>query len=315
MQQALLYEDYHDALRCGDSGRLERSSDMLCVMFQGLTKLKNYRHLSLDFKASRAKEWTEEMRELWLLNRVVNLTGKDGKFLAIDEFDEWIVRAVEDVYNASGTIQSSNFTLNVVSPNVSRKVLESSGAPTYGYKHARVISLKNTAHLRTELHNPRIGARCSCVERTGTTEISGWSSLHCGHRSPTDPTSGLLELDNDHIPTSGKVAYAATTIYGTDVFCVMIREISKREGILLHSGEGNDDRRRLAIDSEYRPLLRRCRRDSGWRCFGAVCSEKRENWEGLMTKVQQLQTMWTRPVKSRKGFFLVANQGGHLMRS
>jgi hypothetical protein len=24
MQQALLYEDYHDALRCGDSGRLER---------------------------------------------------------------------------------------------------------------------------------------------------------------------------------------------------------------------------------------------------------------------------------------------------
>jgi hypothetical protein len=66
MQQALLYEDYYDAMRCGDSGRLERSSDILCVMFQGLSKLKNYRHLSLDFKASRVKEWTDEMRELWL---------------------------------------------------------------------------------------------------------------------------------------------------------------------------------------------------------------------------------------------------------
>jgi hypothetical protein len=162
MQQALLYEDYHDALRCGDSGRLERSSDMLCVMFQGLSKLKNYRHLSLDFKASRVKEWTEEMRELWLLNCVVNLTGKDGKFLAIDEFNEWIVRAVKDVYNTSGTIQSSNFTLNVVSPNViplhhaSRKVLESSGAPTYGYKHARVDDTRDVKAIVSHLLDEKV---------------------------------------------------------------------------------------------------------------------------------------------------------------
>jgi hypothetical protein len=66
MLQGLIYTDYHTAIRCGDSGRLERSSDMLCVMFQGLSKLKNYRQLSLDFKACREKEWTKEMRELWL---------------------------------------------------------------------------------------------------------------------------------------------------------------------------------------------------------------------------------------------------------
>jgi hypothetical protein len=66
MVQALLYTDYHDALRSGDTGRLEHSSDILCVMFQGLSKLKNYRALSLDFKACRVKEWTAEMRELWL---------------------------------------------------------------------------------------------------------------------------------------------------------------------------------------------------------------------------------------------------------
>jgi stress-induced morphogen len=66
MLQALIYTDYHTSLRSGDSGRLERSSDMLCVMFQGLSKLKNYRQISLDFKACREKEWTKEMRELWL---------------------------------------------------------------------------------------------------------------------------------------------------------------------------------------------------------------------------------------------------------
>jgi hypothetical protein len=162
MQQALLYEDYYDAMRCGDTGRLERSSDMLCVMFQGVTKLKNYRHLSLDFKASRAKEWTEEMRELWLLNCVVNLSGKDGKFLAIDEFNEWIVRAVKDVYNASGTLQSTNLTVNIVSPNViplhhaSRNVLESSGAPTYGYKHARVDDTRDIKAIVSQLMDEKV---------------------------------------------------------------------------------------------------------------------------------------------------------------
>jgi hypothetical protein len=66
MLQGLLYTDYHDALRSGDSGRLEKSSDIVCMMFHGLKRLKNYRYLSLDFKACREMEWTPEMRELWL---------------------------------------------------------------------------------------------------------------------------------------------------------------------------------------------------------------------------------------------------------
>jgi hypothetical protein len=77
------------------------------------------------------------------LNCVVNLSGAEGKFLAIDEFNEWIVRSVKDLYNASGTIQSTKFTCEVISPNViplhnaRRSVLQSSRAPTYGYKHTQ----------------------------------------------------------------------------------------------------------------------------------------------------------------------------------
>jgi hypothetical protein len=84
------------------------------------------------------------------------------KFLAIDEFNEWIVRAVKDVYNTSGTIQSSNFTLNVVSPNViplhhaSRKVLESSGAPTYGYKHARVDDTRDIKAIVSQVLDEKV---------------------------------------------------------------------------------------------------------------------------------------------------------------
>jgi hypothetical protein len=56
---------------------------------------------------------------------------------------------VKDVYNKSGTIQSTKFTCDVVSPNVIplyhavNTILRSSGAPTYGYKHARVDDLRD----------------------------------------------------------------------------------------------------------------------------------------------------------------------------
>jgi hypothetical protein len=96
------------------------------------------------------------------LNCVVNLNGNDGKFIAIDEFNEWIVRAVKDVYNASGTFQSTKFTCDVISPNViplhqaSHKVLHSSGAPTYGYKHARVDDQRDVKAIVSHLLEQKV---------------------------------------------------------------------------------------------------------------------------------------------------------------
>jgi hypothetical protein len=96
------------------------------------------------------------------LNCVVNLNGNQGKFIAIDEFNEWIVRAVKDVYNASGTFQSTKFTCDVISPNViplhqaSHKVLHSSGAPTYGYKHARVDDERDVKAIVSHLLEQKV---------------------------------------------------------------------------------------------------------------------------------------------------------------
>jgi hypothetical protein len=62
----------------------------------------------------------------------------------IDEFNEWVVRAVKDIYNPTGSMQSTKFTCETISPNVislrkaAKGVLRSSGAPAWGYNHARV---------------------------------------------------------------------------------------------------------------------------------------------------------------------------------
>jgi len=64
---SLIYIDFHDATRIGDSGRVEKSLNIATVMFQGSGSSKsNYHNLTLDLKASRVKEWTPEMHELSL---------------------------------------------------------------------------------------------------------------------------------------------------------------------------------------------------------------------------------------------------------
>jgi hypothetical protein len=107
--------------------------------------------------------------------------------MAIDEFNEWIVRAVKDVYNASGTIQSTKFTCDVVSPNViplhhaSRNVLASSGAPTYGYKHARVDDKRDVKAILNQLLEENVFSytpRRESAENDNLRAIPG-SDLYC----------------------------------------------------------------------------------------------------------------------------------------
>jgi hypothetical protein len=118
LTQALIFYDGHEALRAGDTGRLEKAMDMKCVMFQGIPKFKNYRIAMFDAKARRAKEWTPEMRELFLMNCVVNISGREDKFLAIDEFNEWLIKGIKFIWNPSANFRSEHHTREVVSPNI-----------------------------------------------------------------------------------------------------------------------------------------------------------------------------------------------------
>jgi hypothetical protein len=66
LQHALIYTDFHTAVRSGDTGRVETSVNMLGILFQGVTKLKHYRFETLNMIATRLKQWKPAMREIWL---------------------------------------------------------------------------------------------------------------------------------------------------------------------------------------------------------------------------------------------------------
>jgi hypothetical protein len=72
----------------------------------------------LDAKARRAKEWTPEMRELFLMNCIINISSREGKFLAINEFNVWLIRGIKFIWNPSANFRSEHHTWEVISPNI-----------------------------------------------------------------------------------------------------------------------------------------------------------------------------------------------------
>ena len=176
LRDFLIYWDGYTALRSGDSGRFDRHLQMVGVMFQGIPRLKNYRYATMDFNAKRSVSWTDEMLELWMLNCFVNLDGKPNKFIAIDEYNEWIVRGVKRTYNQLGSFRSTEFTCNVISPNLMalrdsyQGILKSSGAHDWGYRHADVDAHSDVLQVVKDLVDNRVFVRTKGRTRVGSDE-------------------------------------------------------------------------------------------------------------------------------------------------
>lgn len=112
-------------------------------MLNGCKKF-NYGTAMLELLLDRKTWWTAGMEFLWLNNAVINLSGRERKFMGVDQANELLVKMLKVTHNPRGTPQSKDFHLNVVAMNaftfsrIGKKVVRSSGAPEYGSKHGKV---------------------------------------------------------------------------------------------------------------------------------------------------------------------------------
>ncbi|KAL7267473.1 hypothetical protein RUND412_009936, partial [Rhizina undulata] len=98
MQHSIIFIDFYDALYSGDSGHLERSTEFFTVIFEGSGK-RNYTRELLELQVDIKAVWTPLMKEIWLLNILVNLSGRENKLLAVDELCEQIVNMLKTTFN------------------------------------------------------------------------------------------------------------------------------------------------------------------------------------------------------------------------
>lgn len=100
----------------GDTGRIQLVLEYFTVMNQA-SNLHNYSIELLELSAAFRKEWTPEMREVYLRHCLVNLSGRAGAFMEVDRFQEHVVRTVSDRWNPNGNFSSSRYLREVISMN------------------------------------------------------------------------------------------------------------------------------------------------------------------------------------------------------
>lgn len=117
MQQALMLRNLILAMRQGDSGRVLNSLSYFTVWFQA-TKSKKYAKETLRLTACIRRLWSEELKVFWMQNCLINMSGKREGFIALDMFNEYIVREVKNLMSDNVTEETDEYLRDVLSPLV-----------------------------------------------------------------------------------------------------------------------------------------------------------------------------------------------------
>jgi hypothetical protein len=137
LQQGLVLRNYVKAMREGDSGRVLVSLSFFTVWFQATSK-HNYRLETIHLSATLKRLWSEDMKEFWLNNCLINPSGKAQGFMACDYLCEYVVREVKNMRRHNINDITNEFLNNTIAPQVlffrevRKKVAEETDAPTYG---------------------------------------------------------------------------------------------------------------------------------------------------------------------------------------
>lgn len=85
-------------------------------MFQA-SGLNNYALETLELSASFRYEWSAELKEIYLNNCLVNMSGKVGGWMEVDRFQEHVVRIISQRWNPNGNDSSARYLREVISTN------------------------------------------------------------------------------------------------------------------------------------------------------------------------------------------------------
>ena len=112
LRDMLVFRDYEDAVKCGDTGRVAKCIEYWCVLFQG-TALKNYASEMVHLTACIKHIWDKPLRDLWMENCLVNPSGNPGGWMPDDMFGEYVVRENKKRIRPSSNALSGDFNREV----------------------------------------------------------------------------------------------------------------------------------------------------------------------------------------------------------
>src|ERR1700738_1329667 len=144
IQHAMMYRDLSEAIRSGDSGRIEHCLQFLTIWYQASDE-HNYARETIHLIACLRALWSQDLRQAWRDQCVVNISGSPRGFLAADMACEHVLRAIKDLIHHNNTPATDKYVRTVIAPNimvlreVRNKFYYGSGA-TQNYKHSSTVT-------------------------------------------------------------------------------------------------------------------------------------------------------------------------------
>jgi hypothetical protein len=143
LQQGLVYRDFVNAMRTGDSGRIKHCLTLFMVWLQGTT-LNNYALESLHLCFCLKVAWSKELREFWEDSCLANTSGSPKGWQAEDLVGEQIVKAVKEMVHHNNTPANDHHLRNVHSRQVlltreARNHMSMETGATQYYKHSTTV--------------------------------------------------------------------------------------------------------------------------------------------------------------------------------
>lgn len=117
LRDLLVYRDYKDAVKCGDTGRIVNVLGYWCAMYQG-TSLKNYPQEMVHFITCLKRIWSPEFKDVWMKHCLVNASGEPGAWNPDDKFGEYVVRENKERIHPSSNALTGDFNREVHAPQV-----------------------------------------------------------------------------------------------------------------------------------------------------------------------------------------------------
>ena len=148
VQQALIVRIFGQAMRKGDSGRVINCISFFTVWFQD-SGCFNYASETLRLLICLRRLWSEDLRRYWMETCLITTSGKENSFVALDEFNEYIVREVKEMIANNVTPATDSHLRNTLSLLITlmwdarRKIADETDANIFDFHSSKVDSWRD----------------------------------------------------------------------------------------------------------------------------------------------------------------------------
>jgi hypothetical protein len=201
LKHGLLLMTFHSAMRIGDTGLMINGMKFISVWFQASNNHK-YAAECLKLTACLNGVYSKRQAKFWMENALVNLSGKQEGFMALDAWNEHIVKEVKGMIPDNLTSVTSAHARNICSllimdfRDIRKRVSEELEANIFDHHSSRVSPWRDSAAVANKLLSDKIAEMEVAAESRCQVLVSSGRNLYFNGLAALASGEGIWKLKN-----------------------------------------------------------------------------------------------------------------------